>query len=293
MYVDGVGRRDRAELSERDRKSAGGGRNGDPRERFEARGLPGDQSQVELVIGLDEAGREDDVVAANRVDDLRSGNPPAGQPLRIEPDLELPPGSPLHLDLRHARNLVELRLEPEVRELPQLRKGARIGGQRIAENRKDRSVHPLGVEARLRGKIRTDAVDLGLDPGQGNLHVGAPRELRPELDGAPRRRGGHALDSRDAQKRLLQGARERRDHLGRGLLGRLRDDLDSREGHRGKDRRGQVLRRPEARGAEDREQQKQGAGALVEALREAHRRPPLKASERRGRPREGRRVPRR
>ena len=105
----------------------------------------------------------------------------------------------------------------------------------------------------------------GLHPGEGDLHVGAPGELRPELDGAARRRGGHALDARHPQKRLLEGTRERRDHLGRRLLGRLGDDLDAREGDRGKDRGRQTPGGPDAR----RRRGSPAAGRSLRSAREA------------------------
>ena len=121
------------------------------------------------------------VASLNRVHHIGCGKRVAGERLRTQPNLELALTPALNLDLRYARNPDESGFERVLRQIPKL--GLRLSRrcERVPLNRKDRGVHPFGVDPGLRGQVGSHALRLRLHAIEGRLHIRAPVELRRDL----------------------------------------------------------------------------------------------------------------
>ena len=157
------------------------------------------ERQVELVIGLGEAGREDLVVGADGGDDVAGRQVPRLERGAIELDLELALPPAAHDDARDSRNAKELRLQRVIGQLAKLELRRGIRSERVPEDGEHRRIHPLHVDAGLGRQVRADALHLRLRALERRLHVRAPAELRRELDRSARGGRPHERHAGDPQ----------------------------------------------------------------------------------------------
>ncbi len=247
-----------------------GDRYGDPGQRVLGVNAARHEREVELVVLLGQARGEHVVVRAHRVGDIGRGEPTALERGGVEPDLELASTSALHLDLGDAVDAQQGGLDRVLGEVPELRLGQAVGGERIPLDREDRRVHPLDRDVCVGWKVGFDTLGLSLDALERDLHVRAPRELGRHLGRAARRDGAHQDDARNAADRLFERPGDGGHHARRRLLPGVGDDLHDRECHRREDRRGQAHGGERSGHHEDEDEPKEGGGPSAERVEEAH-----------------------
>src|SRR5206468_6539292 len=117
---DGVAGGYRPEVPDTRRDSAAGNWNRDSGQGVRARNAPVHEREVELVVGLGQPRRKDLIVLLDRRDDVGRREPPGGESLRVQADLELALAPALNLDLGDAGDPDELGLQRVFGEHAQL-----------------------------------------------------------------------------------------------------------------------------------------------------------------------------
>ena len=237
-------------------------------------GAPVHEREVELVVRLDEPGREDHVVLPDRLDDVAGGE----SSVRRGPPDRAGPGTPASVPpwiCTCETPGIRISSGFSVYSASSQRSacGPRVGGERVAEDGEDRRVHPLDVDPGVGREVGADPGSISAWTRWSATCMSVPQENSALISDEPRDVvDSDAPDPGNAEDRLLERARHGRHHPRRGLLAGVGDDLDDREGDGREDRRGKARRGPDSGCAED-DDEKEQSGRPTGGRHRLHRRP--------------------
>ena len=165
------------------------------------------------MLGLEQAGRVDQIAAADRVENRRHIDLGLQQFGRIGLDFELRLLPALHHDGRDAERPIQPRLELVGCHFPEPGLRHRIRRQAVAQDRERRERQTIRRDLRRRRQLGLDARNRGVDTLQRLEHVDLPREEQIDFHSAAAGDRPHDLEALHGVDRLFDLARDRHLHL--------------------------------------------------------------------------------
>ena len=223
-----------------------------------------DLEEGNLVVFRETSDDPDAIVGRQGSQNIAQGLPRSGQLVGVDLDMKLPGLAAHDFRLPDPWHIDEEGHEAISRQVGELGKGARAGGEGHLQDRSIRRNHPDGAGAAPGRKIRHDTPDRLVDSGQGENHGGIPAEADKKLRGAPGGAGADLPNSGNPPKGHGDRSGHPHRHLGKGkVMGRDNDGnagiVDGGvEGHR----QGEKANAGE-RGQKDKSQ-KEGASVAME-----------------------------
>ena len=159
-----------------------------------------DQTEIELVIALQQSWRVDKIGSPHGIQDVGHGHSRRQQLGRVWRDVKFRFLSALHDHGGYAFQAIEARLHLIRRHLPQLGLRHAVRGEAIADDGKSGEGQAVGLDLRGGGEFRLHPRNCGVDILQSLEHVHVPAEVKihlrrpPTGDGAHCEQSGHAVD---------------------------------------------------------------------------------------------------
>src|SRR5262249_10704071 len=228
--IDGSrGRRDGSDVRDAKRDSSRGVFDGDLADFFGSVNLAADESEDEMVVTFDEAGRIDDVGAANGVEDVVDGDAGGDEARGIGRDLEFRDAAALNNYCCDAVQAIHARLDVVGGDFPKLVGRDAFGSEAVADDRKYSKRKAVRFNFRGGGKFGLQTSDDGVDALEGENHVGLPVEEEVHFGRPAARDGLYALQAWDAVDGFFDGARDGDEHLVDGHDAVVDPDGDARK----------------------------------------------------------------